>query len=265
MVVALAKFPDIVIDKQPGTTLAYIAMNFDDPILAHREVRQALAYATDRPSLIKYLMRDQARLASSLLPPGHWAFDPSTPQYDFDPARAEQLLEGAGFPRRADGIRFHLQLKTSTEESTRILAEALAEQWKKVGIALDLRPLESATFFSDITKGSFQLYTLRWIGVNNDPDVYDFVFNSKKMPPNGANRDHYRNPALDALLAQERVETDLAKRKVILSQIQKIVAEDVPYINLWFPDNVCAHRARVTDIVIPPAGDLDFLVTARVQ
>ena len=52
---------------------------------------------------------------------------------------------------------------------------------------------------------------------------------------------------------------------MIFSQIQKIVAEDEPYINLWFPDNVCAHRARVTGIVIPPSGDLDFLVQARLQ
>jgi len=265
MVVALGKQPGIVVDKQPGTTLAYVAMNFDDPIVGHREVRQALAYGTDRESLVKYLLRGQARLAASLLPPGHWAYDPATPQYNFDPARAEKLLDAAGFPRRADGSRFHLQIKTSTDESTRLLSEALADQWKNIGIALDLRPLESATFFSDITRGSFQMYSLRWIGVNNDPDVFDFVFNSKKMPPDGADRGHYKNPALDALLAQERVETDLTKRKIILSQIQKIVAEDEPYINLWFPDNVCAHRARVTGIVIPPAGDLDFLVQARLQ
>ena len=198
---ALAKQPGIVMDEQPGTTFQYISMNFDDPILAHREVRQALAYGTDRESLVKYLLRGQARLASSLLPPGNWAYDPTTPQYNFDPARAEKLLDAAGFPRRTDGTRFHLQLKTSTDESTRLLSEALADQWKQIGIALDLRPLENATFLSDISRGSFQLYALRWIGVNNDPDGFDFVFNSKKMPPDGADRGHYRNPALDALLA----------------------------------------------------------------
>lgn len=265
LVVALGKQPGIVIDEQPGTTFQYISMNFDDPILAHREVRQALAYGTDRESLVKYLLRGQARLASSLLPPGNWAYDLTTPQYNFDPARAEKLLDAAGFPRRTDGTRFHLQLKTSTDESTRLLSEALADQWKKIGIALDLRPLENATFLSDISRGSFQLYAYRWVGMNNDPDGFDFVFDSKKMPPDGADRGHYRNPALDALLGQERVETDTAKRKIIFSQIQKIVAEDEPYINLWFPDNVCAHLARVTGIVIPPSGDLDFLVQAKLQ
>lgn len=265
VVVSLAKTPGIVTDESPGTTVAYVAMNFDDPILAHREVRQALAYATDRTSLIKYLLRGQARPAASLLPPNHWAYEPDVKQYDYDPAHAEQLLDAAGFPRLAGGVRFHLQLKTSTEESTRILAEVLAEQWKKIGITLDLRPLENATLQSDIGRGNFQLYTLRWVGANNDPDIFEYIFNSKRMPPDGANRGHYNNPEVDALLAQQRVETDMEKRKEILSRIQKIIAEDEPYINLWFYDSVCVHLQRVTDIVVPPVGDFWFLTQARVQ
>ncbi|MFZ0785308.1 MAG: ABC transporter substrate-binding protein [Candidatus Acidiferrales bacterium] len=265
MVVALEKQPGIVADDQPGTVIAYVAMNFDDPILAHREVRQALAYATDRASLIHYLLRGQARVASSLLPPNHWAYDPNVPQYPYDPAQAERLLDAAGFPRGADGVRFHVTMKTSTEESARLLSEALAGEWRRVGVVLDLRPLETATFLSDIGRGSFQLYTLRWVGANDDPDIFDYVFNSKRMPPLGANRGHYRNPALDALIEQEKVEMDRDKRKAILWQIQKMVADDEPYINLWYMDNVCVHRTRVTGITLAPTGEYDFLDTASIQ
>ena len=76
MVDALAKEAGLVVDDQPGTVIQYVAFNFDDPILSHREVRQALAYATDRASLIRYLLRGQARAASGLLPPNHWAYEP---------------------------------------------------------------------------------------------------------------------------------------------------------------------------------------------
>jgi peptide/nickel transport system substrate-binding protein len=265
MSATLAKLPGLAVDEQPGTPLAYISFNFEDPILAHREVRQALAYATDRASLVKYLLHGQARLATGLLPPNHWAFDPDVAQYGYDPARAEQLLDAARFPRGPDGIRFHLALKTSTDESVRLTSAAIADQWKRVGVALDLRPLEFATFFSDISRGSFQLYTLRWVGANNDPDIFEYVFGSRKIPPDGANRGRYRNPALDSLLDSARVEMDQEKRKAILWQIQKIVAEDEPYINLWYPDNVCVHRTRLTDIVIPPGGDYEFLDKARLQ
>lgn len=265
MVATLAKQRGLQVSEQPGTVLAYIAINLDDPILAHREVRQALAFAIDRDSLIQYLLRGEARPAASLLPPNHWAYEPSLKQYSYNVPRAEQLLDTAGYPRGKDGVRFHLSLKTSTEESTRLLSEALADQWKKVGVALDLRPLEFATFYSDITHGTFQLYTYRWIGGNNDPDIFEFVFSSKKMPPDGANRGHYRSPELDALISQERVEMDQQKRKAILSSIQKIVAEDEPYINLWYLDNEAVHRNRLTNILIPPGGDYEFLDDARLK
>lgn len=265
MVLALTKQPDLFAEDQPGTVVSYIAFNFDDPILAHREVRQALAYATDRPTLIRYLLRSQARAASGLLPPNHWAYEPNVQQYGYDPGLAEKLLDAAGYPQGADGVRLHLTMKTSTEESTRLLGEAVAEEWSKVGVALQLRPLENATFQADVGRGSFQLYTLRWLGANNDPDIFDLVFNSKRMPPNGYNRGHYRNPALDALIDRQRVEADREKRKGIVSEIQKIVAVDEPYINLWFNDNVCVHRGRVSGIEVSPGGNYNFLTTAELK
>jgi peptide/nickel transport system substrate-binding protein len=265
MVVTLAKERGIVADEQPGTTIAYVGFNLEDPILSHREVRQALAYATDRATLIKYLMRGQARAAGSLLPPNHWAYDPDVRQYEFDPARAEQLLDAAGFKRGAGGVRFRLEFKTSTEEYSRLLSEAIADEWQRVGVAVELRPLEFATFYADLQRGSFQVSAQRWVGGNNDPDIFESVFSSKKIPPNGSNRGHYRNPQLDALIDQARMEMDREKRKALLWEIQGIVAEDEPYINLWYPDNVCVHRERLTDIVIPPAGDYDFIEGARLR
>jgi peptide/nickel transport system substrate-binding protein len=265
MVATLGKEPGIVADEQPGTPLTYVAFNFEDPVLAHREVRQALAYATDRATIIQYLLRGQARAASSLLPPNHWAYEANVKQYDYDPARAEQLLDAAGFRRGADGVRIRLTLKTSTDESARLYAAVLADQWKRVGVVLELKSLEFATFYSDITRGSFQLYTQRWVGGNNDPDMFEYVFSSKRTPPEGANRGHYHNAELDALLDRARVEMDQEKRKAILSEVQKIVAEDEPYINLWYPDNVCVHRARLDAVEIPPGGDYEFLAGARVK
>jgi len=265
MIETLGKEPGISARDQPGTPLTYVAFNFEDAVLARREVRQALAYATDRATIIRYLLRGLARPAASLLPPNHWAYEPNTRQYDYDPARAEQLLDAGGYPRGADGVRLHLTLKTSTDESTRLYAAVLADQWKRVGVALELKSLEFATFYSDITRGSFQLYTQRWVGGNNDPDMFEYVFSSKRFPPDGANRGHYRNAQLDALLEQARLETDRAKRKQILSAAQQIIAEDEPYINLWYPDNVCVHRDRLTGIEIPPGGDYEFLAGARLQ
>jgi peptide/nickel transport system substrate-binding protein len=259
MTMAIGRTAGIETTQQPGTVLTYIAFNFDDPMLARKEVRQALAYATDRTALIRYLLRGQARPATSLLPPNHWAYEPNVKRYDYDPGQAEKLLDSAGFSKGPDGTRLRLALKTSTDEFTRLLGAALQDQWKGVGVALELRPLELATFYSDITRGSFQLYSLRWVGGNNDPQIFEYVFSSRKFPPNGANRGHYRNPQLDALLDRAAAETDRKKRKEVFSAVQRIVAEDVPYIDLWYLDNICVHRERVANIALSPAGDYDFL------
>ena len=261
MIPVLRRQASLEVTEEPGTNYAYVAFNFDDPILARREVRQALACATNREDIIKYLYRGQARLTDGPLPPNSWAYEPNIARFQFDPQRAEQLLDQAGYPRRTEmkGMRMKLTLKTSTEETTRLLGAVLQEQWRKVGVDLELRSMEPATLGSDIARGTFQLYTLRWIGVNNDPEFYEFAFSSKRMPPMGGNRGHYRNSRLDALLDQARAESDLERRRMLLSQVQKIVAEDLPYLSLWFMDNVSVHRKRVHNVQLSPTGDYDFL------
>jgi len=261
MIPVLRQQPSLEVTQDPGTNYSYVAFNFDDPTLARREVRQALAYATNREEIISYLYRGQARLADGPLPPNSWAYEPDITHYSFDPQKAEQLLDTAGYPRAADknGMRINLTLKTSTEETTRLLGAVLKEQWRKVGVDLELQSMEQATLGAEINRGDFQMYTLRWIGANNDPEFYDFAFSSKRMPPMGGNRGHYRNAQLDALLDQARIETDPAKLKTLLSGIQKIVAGDAPYLSLWFMNNVSVHRKRIANVDVPPTGNYDFL------
>jgi peptide/nickel transport system substrate-binding protein len=257
----LIKQPALALADRPGTNFTYLGVNLEDPILKRREVRQALAYATDRETLIRYLQHGQARVAAGILPPNHWAYEPNVTQYSLDAARAEKLLDDAAFPRKANGIRFSITLKTSTDEQFRVLGAALQEQWRRVGVDLELRPLEFATVLSDAIKGNFQLNLLRWVGANNDPDIFEFVFSSKRFPPDGANRGHYHNPRVDALTDQIRVEMDQSKRKVLCSEVQKILADDLPYLPLWFTDATSVHRKSLGQFELSPTGDFDFLAT----
>jgi peptide/nickel transport system substrate-binding protein len=260
MIPVLAKQETLEVSERPGTNFAYLGMNMEDAILKHREVRQALAYATDRETLIKYLLRNEAKLASGLLPPNHWAYEPDVKKYGYDPEKAEKLLDAAGYPRKSDGVRFALTLKVSTEEQARTLGAALQEQWRKVGVKLEVHPEELGTLFSDLGKGQFQISYLRWVGANNDPDVFELVFNSKRIPPDGPNRGRYRNAQVDALTDGIRTEMNREKRKELCSEVQKIVAEDLPYIPLWYTDVVSVHAKRLGEIELTAAGDYEFLV-----
>lgn len=263
MIAAMRRDRELKIQTAPGTIYAYMALNLRDPVLKDVRVRQALAYAIDRRPIIHYLWRDLARPAASVLPPQHWAYNGEVRKYDYDPQRARELLDNAGYPAGADGVRFHLTMKTSTEESTRLLAAILQQQLREVGIALDIRSFEFATFYADVTKGAFQLYSLRWIGGNEDPDIFEYAFHSQSMPPKRANRGYYSNLTVDKLIDEGRTTVDQQRRKQIYAAVQQILAEDLPYINLWYLDNVLVHTNRVANLELTPSGNYDFLVKAE--
>lgn len=263
MVAALKRDPRVAVQTSPGTIYAYLAFNLRDPILQDVRVRQAIAYAIDRGPIIHYLWRDEVRPANSILPPQHWAYDPNAPSYDYDPARARRLLDEAGYRPGPNGIRFHLTMKTSTEETTRTMAAVFQQQLRAVGIALDIRTFEFATFYADVQKGAFQLFSLRWVGGNDDPDIFTDVFYSKSVPPSRRNRGYYDSPEADRLIEAGRATTDQAERKRIYARLQELLGRDLPYVNLWYFDNVVVRSRRLQPLTIGPAGSYDFLKTAE--
>lgn len=263
-VVALVKDPNLAVTSGPGTRLAYLAFNLRDPILKDARVRQAIAYAIDRQPMIDYLWRGEAQPARSVLPVQSWAYHGNVPAYDHDVNRANLLLDAAGYPA-VNGVRFHLTMKTSTDENTRLMVAVMQQQLREAGIALDIRSFEFATFFADVQHGAFQMYGLRWIGGNEDPDIFEYAFHSAKFPPNGANRGYYSNPRLDALIDAARQAIDPKVRKPLYAEVQSILSADMPYINLWYLDNVLVHTKRVGNLKLNPAGNYDFLRTAELE
>ena len=266
MVYALKDAPGLETASGPGANVWYLNFNVEDPVLRDKRVRQAVALAIDRPAIMAALWRGHARLADTLLPPGDWARagDAELAQYPHDPARAAALLESAGFPAGKDGVRLRLTLKISTDETTRLLAAVLQEQMRAAGIALSMRSAEFGTFYSDVTRGAFQMYILKWIGSNEDPDIFRYMYASDSFPPKGANRGHYVNRRVDALLAEAAQETGpadevQAKRRAEYVEVQKILAEDMPSIPLWYPSNEVVHTERLQRVVSQGDGNFDFL------
>ena len=266
MVYALRNAPGVQTATGPGSNVWYLNFNVQDPALRDKRVRQAVALAIDKPAIMAALWRGHARLANSLLPPGQWARadDAELAQYPHDPARAAALLQAAGYPAGKDGVRVRLELKISTDEVTRLLAAVLQQQLRAAGIAVNIRSAEFGTFYSDVTHGVFQMYILKWVGSNEDPDIFRYMVSSGSFPPKGANRGHYVNPRVDALLAQAATETGPAaeveaRRRAEYVEVQKILADEMPSIPLWYPDNEVVHTERLQRVVSQGDGNFDFL------
>jgi peptide/nickel transport system substrate-binding protein len=245
----------------PGTDYAYIGLNQRDPVLRHVDVRKAIGFAIDREAIVKYLRRGYATVAVGIVPPMSWAFEPNVFDFHFDPAEARRLLDKAGFPDPdGDGPqpRFHLSLKTSTSEVYRVQAAAIQQDLARVGIAVDVRSSELLTLLSDAARGNFQMYTLQWVGVT-DPDILRRVYHSAQAPPVGLNRVFYANPEVDRLIEAAAVAVGDDQRKTLYARAQRLIAEDVPYISLWYKTNVAVAQPDLRGIRLSPIADFTFL------
>ncbi len=251
--------------KAQGVDYTYMGLNMRDPILKDRRVRHAIGFAVDRQAIVDYLRRGLAQSAVGVLSPVAWAFEPDVHQFTYDPARAKQLLDEAGY-RDPDGDgpmpRLRLSLKTSTDEFYRLQAAVIQQNLRLVGIDVDVRSYEFATFYADVLSGNIQMYTLQWVGVT-DPDMLRRLYHSQQVPPNGFNRIYYTNQDVDRLIDLAGTAATDAERLKYYSQVQKMVAEDAPYISLWYKTNVAVARANIEGVRLSPQASFATLKNVR--
>jgi len=255
--------PALQIVEGPGVDYQYIGLNLQDARLGDVRVRQALACAIDRDAIVEYLRRGLAVPADGMLSPLSWAAAKDLPSYPHDPQRAKALLDAAGYPDPdGDGpaTRFALTLKVSNSEFNRLQSSVIQQNLRDVGIELDVRTYEFATLYADVLSGNFQLYTLQWTaGALADPDILRRVFHSKQAPPAGFNRGRYSNPEVDALLDRAGEMEDPARRLDLYGQVQRIIANDVPYVSLWYKTNVAVAQKGLSGVRLTPLADFYFL------
>jgi peptide/nickel transport system substrate-binding protein len=251
------KYPGLEVMAEPALKTTYLGFNMKDPITGNPAVRQAIAHAIHRPSIIKLLLGGLATPASSLLPPSSPYFNDKIDNPAYDVAKANAILDKADLPKKGR-YRFKISYKT-TIDATRInIARAVASQLKKIGIDVVVEPMEWGRFKQDVESGRVQMWGLTWVGFK-DPDILRYAFASESIPPNGGNRGHYQNKKLDQLLAKGRTTLNEEKRKDIYFQAQKIIANELPYIFLWHEQNFAIVNQRLKGFQLYADGRLSSL------
>lgn len=241
--------PMLAIETTAGMNMTYLGLNLRRGPLANTNVREAIALALDLPALIDYLMAGLARPGAGVLSPIHWAHEGEVMTYLYDPARARQLLDRAGYPDpdgNGPGQRMTLVYKTSTKRDRIGLARLIARQLREVGIEVKVMPRDEVSFFNDLARGDFELYSLTSPGAA-DLDISEWT-----------KRGGYENPAIDLLTADARVEMDRQKRKEIYSMIQKVLSQDIPVIPLWYEDNYAVFSRQLKGVQIRPSGSFEW-------
>lgn len=210
--------------------------------LTDRAVRQALAYALDRERLIREAMVGQATIANSLFTPDTWAFKSDVKSYSFDRDRAIQLLRSAGYELRVvapspnevwqkDGEPVAFTLTAPDEVAYKPIAEAIAKQWRELGIVVEVQ--YTRNIVRDSLNGrQFQVALVEFDNAG-DPDPYA-LWHASQMGVSGQNYTGYDNKDVNSWLEEARQTTEQAKRIELYYKFQDALADDVPAIPLYY-------------------------------
>ncbi|MDQ1590157.1 MAG: peptide/nickel transport system substrate-binding protein [Pyrinomonadaceae bacterium] len=267
--VNLAKNQNLQVVQSPGVNVQYIGFNSESAPVNNARVRQAIAYAIDRESIIKNLLQGQARIAHSILPQESWAYSTSQKTYNYDPAQAKKLLDEAGFTDPdGDGPRLRfaepLSFKISASNSVvRQYAGVMQNSLREVGIPVNIETLEDNTLREAQRNGQYQLTAGRWVGGNQDPiflrDLYTYLSGGN------FNRGRYRNAELDKILGEAVATADRAKAKTLYAAAQDVISREVPMLPLWYNNNIVIARKNVGNIKVPAGADWTFVRSLTVS
>ncbi len=270
----LGQDSNLQVKQFPGANVTYLGFNCEHPPLDNPKVRQAIAYAIDRGSIVRDLLLGQARIANSILPESSWAYDAGQ-AYNYDPARAKQLLDEAGF-RDPDGdgpqMRFQKPISFKISAGNAAVSQyagVIQNSLKSIGVPVEIETLETATLIQQLREGQYDMGTLRWVGGNQDPVFLHDIFYSGEIPAPqrkyGQNRNRYRSADFDRVIDEAVSTLDRAKAKTLYAQAQQIVSRDLPMLPLWYPDIVVVARKGVENIQVDPSNDYSFLHNVTVQ
>jgi len=259
--------PNLQVKLFNGSNVNLLTINTSSAPLDNVKVRQAIAYSVDRESLIKNLLLGLGKIAHSIIPEESWAYSPGQ-TYSYDPARAKQLLDEAGF-RDPDGdgprMRFDKPIVyklSGSSISGRQYAGVIQNDLKAVGIPVDIQTAEQTTLLEELRRGNFQIAYSQWVGGNQDPIFYKDLFASSEIPTQtraARNRSRYSNPEIDKLIDEAVTTFDREKGKDLYTKIQAIISRDVPVFPLWYQSNVVIARKNVQNIQVNASGDWGFV------
>jgi len=240
---------------------SYLGFNLRKPYLQDVRVRRAMAYAIDRQLIVDKIMYGLGAPIYSAYPPTCWCYNPDVPHYDYNPERARQLLAEAGWTPGSDGIvtkdgeRLHLRMiyGPNTSKVRERIATVAQEEFRKIGIEVELQGLEWGTFLQAVHSPPFDwdMTVLGWTSTLDPHWMYQ-IWSEKNIPK--LNAVGYVNKRVEELFQEGVREFDPEQRKNAYFEIQRILAEDLPYIFLTMSKGYAGINNRIGGVEVTPLG-----------
>ncbi len=257
---ALKGADNVEIREAPQVNYYFFAVNHTVPRLQDVRVRRALSHAIDKQAIVDRILRGYGQVATGPINPllGDY-YNPNVTTYEYDMDKAAALLKEAGWTKGPDGVLVNASGERFTilfngPKGFPVMEQVITyaqQQYQKLGIEVTLDIVDWPVHLEKYRNLEYDLLMEWWI-TPPDPDLYDHYFSESAQ-----NRWAYKNPQLDELLVQARSEADRAKRVQLYHQIQKLIAEDLPVIYLYYPRELQAVSKRTKGL--PLIGYRDAL------
>jgi peptide/nickel transport system substrate-binding protein len=258
---AISGIPGIQAYVKSGTTIEHIDFNLDNPILADKSVRKAVAYAIDRQDLVNRVLAGQSAPADSLVPFISPLFNPGTTKYPYNPDTAKQLLDDAGWALGSDSVRakggqrLSFKYQSTTSALRKKTMPLVKDQLAAVGIEVNIDQIPSQTYFGQtgpLRRGTFELGEYASVGSLDAGIDFVTLYGSKFIPTEannwaGQNYPRYKNSTVDTLLTQQANTLILGQRKGAMDTLQLLAADELPTMPLYFRPNVTAASNKIVN------------------
>jgi peptide/nickel transport system substrate-binding protein len=229
----------------------------DLPFFQEQEVRQALLYALDRRQIIDEVLAGQALVAHSPVIPGTWAYNDDISHYEYDPDRANVLLNNAGWVRRAaegglrrkDGRQLTFTLLTSSEPERTGVAQMIAEHWAAVGITVTVEIASPLEVRQALENRDFEA-ALVHLALSGDPDPYSFWHETQVE--SGQNYAGFVHRRVSETIEQARVIVNRERRQELYYEFQDTFAQEVPALLIYIPVYTYGVDERIHNVQVGP-------------
>ncbi|MFB0506210.1 MAG: ABC transporter substrate-binding protein [Thermodesulfobacteriota bacterium] len=264
--------PQIQGDKrfvlQPYNALSYsfFGYNMRNPLLADKRVRKAITHAVNRQEMLDSFFQGQGTIISGPYAPGSWAYNLDVQPLPYDPEKAMELLNEAGFTRGADGImekdgeKLSFTLKVPIEkesEAVKRVVLAFKNYLGKIGVDIQAEFKEWLSWKEDVFRAhDFDVIFASWV-FDDSADITS-LFHSSEIGPWMNNFGAYANPEVDSFIVESKLTLDHEKRRTIYRKLHSILADECPYTFLWTLTNYAAYHKRLRHVAIHPYKFFSF-------
>ncbi len=238
--------------KRPVTKIHFYAFNTRTFPFNNKKVRQAIAYAIDRERIVKEAVNGRFILARGITPPGILGYNPSIKGYDYNPDKARQLLEEAGYTDERGMPEIEFWTASSSPAAKEEL-EIIRENLSSIGIKMRVRYAPWPEFEKRFLSGGMPIFRIATTLDFPDPEaLYGYLFDSRGVH----NYTFYKNPVVDRLLENGRREMDVIKRAEIYREVERVVLDDLPAIPVLFYTYEQALQPYVRGFEPNPLGEI---------